>query len=197
MFIQVITGTTSDPEGIRRQRERWIEEVRPGAVGFLGSTGGVTADGTCVIMARFESAGAARANADRTEQSGWWSETEKYFDGEAAFADSEDVDTFYGGGSDAAGFVQLIRGRCTDRARAEAIEARVMGRLREVRPELLGILRAWHGDTFTEACYFTDEAAAREGEERAMPEDLVADLGEYSSLFQEMEYLDIAEPWLL
>lgn len=31
MFIQVISGTTNDPEGLHRQADRWEQEVRAGA----------------------------------------------------------------------------------------------------------------------------------------------------------------------
>src|SRR5688572_5800090 len=30
MFVQVITGTTSDREGLLRQADRWQDELRPG-----------------------------------------------------------------------------------------------------------------------------------------------------------------------
>lgn len=45
MFIQVITGATSDREGLLGQADRWQDELRPGATGYLGSTAGVTDDG--------------------------------------------------------------------------------------------------------------------------------------------------------
>lgn len=38
MFVQVIKGKTKDPEGMRRQGERWKEQVGPVAKGFLGGT---------------------------------------------------------------------------------------------------------------------------------------------------------------
>ena len=40
MFIQVIQGTIVDADLLRRQTERWVRELEPGAPGFLGSTGG-------------------------------------------------------------------------------------------------------------------------------------------------------------
>ena len=91
MFVQVIKGRTSDAAGIRRQLERWMEEVRPGAVGFLGSTGGVADDGTSIAMVRFTDEAAARANAARPEQGAWWEEMAKYYDGEPTFRESSDT----------------------------------------------------------------------------------------------------------
>ena len=74
MFVQIIEGKARDAEGLKRQGDRWAEEVGPGAVGFLGVTSGVTADGRAITIARFESEEAAKANAARPEQSAWWSE---------------------------------------------------------------------------------------------------------------------------
>ena len=34
MFVQVIKGRTEDAVGLRRQLDRWRDEVRPGAIGF-------------------------------------------------------------------------------------------------------------------------------------------------------------------
>ena len=31
MFVQAIEGRVADPEGLRRQLERWMSELRPGA----------------------------------------------------------------------------------------------------------------------------------------------------------------------
>src|SRR5262245_48724915 len=122
MFVQVIKGHTNDPEGFARQGERWQEEVRPGAVGYLGTTGGIAEDGTFIVFARFADEAAARANSDRPEQGAWWEETSKYVDGEASFRESSDVDTLFDGGSDKAGFVQVMEGTVTDRAKAKALE---------------------------------------------------------------------------
>src|SRR5262249_37410339 len=110
MFVQIIEGRVSGRDGLRRQMDNWEKELRPGAKGFLGSTAGVTDDGHAIAFARFDSAAAAKANSDRPEQGRWWNETEKTFDGPATFADSEDVQTFFGGGSDDAGFVQVMKG---------------------------------------------------------------------------------------
>ena len=106
MFVQAIEGRVADVAGLRRQLERWMSELRPGARGFLGSTAGVTDSGDAVVFARFESSSDAKANSERPEQGQWWAETEKCFDGEVRFTDSDDVDIFLAGGSSDAQFVQ-------------------------------------------------------------------------------------------
>ena len=57
MFVQVITGKTSQPAQVRAALDRWVEQLAPGATGWLGSTAGVTEDGRLVALARFESEG--------------------------------------------------------------------------------------------------------------------------------------------
>lgn len=199
MFIQVITGTATDPEGLRRQSHRWQEDLRPGAAGYLGTTAGVTDDGRFILLARFESEAAARANSERPEQGAWWAETEKCLD-RVAFLDSGDVSTLLGGGSDAAGFVQVMRGRVKDRQRMAALESRMPefeAALRRARPDLLGELIAVHPDgTYTNAAYFASEAEARQAEGRELPADLKAFFDELMAAITSDEYFDLRDPWL-
>jgi hypothetical protein len=199
VFVQVITGRVVDRDGLVRAQDRWDAQVRPGAVGFLGTTAGTTGDGRFVAFARFESAEAARRNSERPEQGEWWSEVEKSLD-DIGFVDSTDVHTLLGGGSDAAGFVQVMRGRITDRGRFDELERRsgdVAGRLKAHRPELLGDLIVLHEDgTFTEAAYFTDEAEARQGEAKPMPDDVRAEFEQWGTVFEVDEYLDLTDVWV-
>ena len=63
MFAQVIQGKTSDPDGLQAAIDRWIQELAPGANGWLGTTGGTTEDGRTIAIVRFESEEAAPATA--------------------------------------------------------------------------------------------------------------------------------------
>lgn len=197
MFVQVIEGKTSDPQGLLRQYQRWEEELKPGATGFLGSTGGVADDGTAITIARFESEEAARANNDRPEQGEWWSETEKFYDGEVAFSDTTDVDLVLGGGSDDAGFVQVIAGSVDDKAAVREANAKFESVVRDFRPEILGTVVAWFGDDFVEAAYFTDDAAAREGESKEPPEELADIVAVFEAAAEGARFIDLREPHLL
>jgi hypothetical protein len=94
----------------------------PGAVGLLGVTSAVTADGRAITIARFESHDPARANSDRPDQNAWWAEMSKYYDGEIHFTESSDVQEFLGAGSDEAGFVQIMKSRGVDRARRARLD---------------------------------------------------------------------------
>ncbi len=194
MFVQVIHGRVSDADGLRRQLDRWGRDLLPGAEGFLGTTGGVTEDGRAIILARFESQEAARANSERPEQGSWWEETVKLFD-DVTFRDCPEVETMLAGGSDDAGFVQVMQGRARDKARLRALEEEFMPTLRERRPDLIGAVRAWDGDHFTQAMYFTSEAEARQGESK-MAAEAGDDFERYSSLLEDVAYLDLKDPWL-
>jgi len=194
MFVQIIEGRTNDADGIKRQGDRWQTEVGPGAAGFLGVTSGVTADGRAITIARFESEELARANSARPEQSAWWAEMEKYYDGEVTFTESTDVQEFLGGGSNDAHFVQIMKSTGVDRDR--------MGRLDEqfekfagLRPDLIGSFRVWTGaDRCIEANYFTSEADARAGEQQELPAEVQALLSEFQDLMQNTEFLDLSDP---
>jgi hypothetical protein len=196
MFVQVITGQVADAEGFEAALDRWQREVRPGAVGFLGSTGGVTPDGRAVVLARFESEEAARANSERPEQGAWWAEAEKCFGRPVTFRDCTEVDTFRGGGTDDAGFVQVMTGRA-DRRRMRQMDERAEPFLPDFRPDLLGSVRAWHGDEYTEAAYFTSEAEARAGEAQQPPPELADAMGEWEDVMGDVTYYDLPAPRLV
>ena len=198
MFIQVIRGQATDREGLRRQFDRWNEELRPS--GFLGSTAGITEDGRFIAAVRFETADAARANSQRDEQGAWWAETEKCLEA-AAFQDSTEVITMQGGSSNAAGFVQVMCGRVTDAGKMEALRPR-MGEMESAmkrhRPDVLGDLIAVNSDgTYTDVVYFESEAEARQGETKEMPADVGALFTVMMSAIAVDEYLDLKDPWMV
>ena len=166
MFVQVIHGKIKDADLLARQSQRWVNEIKPDVKGYLGSTTGVTPDGRAITIARFESAEAAAANSDSQRQTAWWNETAKAYDGEPTFVESSDVDTLFGGGSNDAGFVQVIQGRAKDQAAMRQELSTMEASLHEARPDILGMGIVWHGDGggFTQAVYFRSEDETREAE---------------------------------
>jgi hypothetical protein len=197
MFAQVIQGRTKDAVALWNQVEEWDRTLKPGAKGFLGSTGGVSEDGEVLVVARFESEDAARSNSDRPEQSEWWAETEKTFDGEVRFYDSTDVEISWGGGSDDAGFVQVIQGRLPSREHRERwkqAEAEAEQWMRENRPDVIGSVTMWQDTDFTQLVYFSSEEEARIGEQKAPPEG--AEAGEdWRSQVEDMKFIDLKRPY--
>jgi hypothetical protein len=198
MFVQVIRSHTSDPDGVRERFDAWKEQLAPGATGFLGSTSGVTADGEVVTIARFSDESSARANSDRPEQGAWWAETEKLLDRPATFRESSDVTVLLGGGSDTAGFVQVMEGHITDRDALSALDPTAESFLRQHRPDLLGTVRVVCDDgSFTEAAYFSTEDAARSGELTPMPDEMAESFASYEALVHVADWLDLTDPMLL
>ncbi len=193
MFMQVIQGHVRDGEALRRQFEQWQKELKPGATGFLGSTGGVTADGMAVLIARFESEAAAQANSKRPEQSAWWEQTAATFDSDVSFIDCPDCDLMMDGGSDDAHFVQLIECRATDREALRAAGRKMEDDLKASRPDILGGIVGWHdGNEFVQVVYFSDEEHARAGE-RAMQQDGQAD--DWTTMLDgEPVFIDLRDP---
>jgi hypothetical protein len=198
MFVQVIQGRVSDATALRSAMDRWTADLAPGATGWLGSTAGVTDDGRFIALARFESEEAARRNSDRPEQSEWWADTAKLFDGEATFHDSTDVVQDLVGNPDDAGFVQVIQGRGTDPDRAREMISEGSERWAEFRPDILGSLATQYGEgEYTMALWFTSEAEAREGERKEPPPDMKAQMDEMNAMaIGEPEFFDLKDPWL-
>jgi hypothetical protein len=198
MFIQVIQGPAADAGELREALDRWVRELAPGSTGWLGTTAGVTDDGTFVALARFESAEAARRNSDRPEQGQWWVETAKLFGGEVVFHDYADVEEFGGGGADDAGFVQIMQGRVRDGEAMRALMRDSGAEFEAFRPEVIGGVDCLDGDSgFTDAIYFTYEAAAREGERKEMPPEMASVMERMGALMEgDVTYMDLRSPWL-
>jgi hypothetical protein len=196
MFVQVIKGHTSDPEGLRRQSETGRDRVESGAIGFLGTTAGIADDGTFIALARFTDQASAQANSERPEQGEWWEGMAKYFDGEPTFRESSDVSLLFEGGSDTAGFVQIMEGTVKDRAKAQVFETpELMEELRAARPDLIGAIRVWFdGGAFVEAAYFTSEAEARQGESS---DAFAGPQQDFVDLFGELTFTDLRDPILV
>jgi hypothetical protein len=200
MFVQVIQGRTTDAAALRAQWEQWDRDLKPTARGFLGATAGITADGEFIALVRFEDEATARANSDRAEQGAWWTETSQHLDA-PLFHDCTLVDLLHDGGSDDAGFVQVIQGQVADVDKARQLDRAMEEQLRAVRPDVLGGIVAWHPQNgrFTNAVYFTSEAEARAKEQESAT---APEAEQYRTAYQaisaaEPTYLDITDPWLV
>ena len=197
MFAQVIQGRTSDGQALLRAVDQWKRDLAPGAIGWLGSTGGVTDDGRAIAVVRFESADAAARNSERPEQTRWWEETRRLYDGEVTFLDSEDVTLDLSGDPDQAGFVQVMQGQVTDPARAKELMAQFHeDAMREFRPDVLGSVMIGHDDgRWTQVLYFTSEAEAREGERKEPPLEFLAVMEQLTKIsVGETEFIDLRQP---
>src|SRR5687768_8643115 len=197
MFAQVIQGKVKDEGGLRKQLDVWDADLKPGAEGFIGSTSGITEDGTLIMIARFESPEAAKKNSDRPEQGAWWAETEKHLS-DVSFVDSTDVQIQTPGDPGKAGFVQIITGKVTDIDKMKALDAEMGEKMAQLRPDILGSMNVVHPDneSFHSAIYFTSEAEARKYEAQAPAPGEKNPGEEYQKLMTDMAFFDIRDPQL-
>ncbi|MDQ6526938.1 hypothetical protein RB608_25200 [Nocardioides sp. LHD-245] len=194
MFIQMIQGPCTRQDEAQALLEEWRRDLAPGAAGWLGGTYGFTDDDQLVAVVRFASRDAAMANSERSEQGAWAERFGALMDAPPTFHDCDDVTLFLDGGSDEAGFVQVITGRVDDPGRLKAMLADTTT-LHEMRPEILGGTLAIEPDgSFVETVAFTSEEAAREGERVEPPADVRREL-EYA--MRDATFLDLHHPRFL
>lgn len=196
MFIQIIQGKCRDAEQVHRLNDEWRDTMGPTAKGWLGGTYGITDDGEFVGVVRFESREAAARNSMRPEQGEWFRRMEECFDDKVSFHDCDDAVMFLDGGSDAAGFVQVIQGRVADPGRFRSFMEQPMDALHEQRPEIIGGTIAMEPDGwFTETVAFRSESEARAGEGNEMPQDARREWEEQMAAMSDLRYLDLHAPW--
>jgi hypothetical protein len=188
MFVQVLRGRVIDREGLMGHLDTWRSDLSPDAESWLGSTAGVTDDMRFIGSFRFDSQEDAQRNSDRPEQTSWWNRMSRFMD-TPRFWDCIDVDEYKQGGSNEAGFVQVIQGRVVDR---EAFREAARGLGDSGRADVIGGIVAWDSSRFTEFAYFTSEEEARKGEQ-APPH--TAALERIWPLTQDLEYFDLRSPW--
>ena len=193
MFVQVVQAKAKDKTGVKEMWDRWNREVKPAASGYIGATGGITDDGDLLVIARFESAEAAERNNNIPEQQQWYSEFEKYLEGEPSFTNYTNVELDQGGGSDDAGFVQVIRVKGGDPQAFKAVDQEVGPKMRELRPDVIGSVNAYADDHGTTVIYFTSEEEARKNESNPEFQELAK---RYMELQGESTFYDLKDPWL-
>jgi hypothetical protein len=194
MFVQIVQGTVTDADALQRSVARWRKEIKPGARGYLGSTGGVTPDGRGITMVRFESEADAQANSNRAEQGAWWNEASKAFGDDVTFHNCAEVESLLGGGNDAAGFVQVLQGRTNDQAQMRSTGLAIQDELHALRPDILGVVVAFHGDGgFSQFLYFSSQEAARTGE-KAMQDNPELSDRLRATIEGDLTFFDLNEP---
>lgn len=196
MFIQIMQGRCRDADRLRELGEEWREKLAPSAEGWLGGTYGTTDDGEFVGVVRFESRDAATRNSARPEQAEWWGRMSQCFEGEVTFHDCENAMLFMGGGSDEAGFVQIIQGRIDQPERFRHFMEQPMDALHDARPEIIGGTIAMEPDGwFAQTVCFRSEEEAREGEHKEMPSEMRQQYEEEMASMHDVKYLDLHHPW--
>ena len=189
MFIQVIQAKSSRRDEVLALTEEWNASPEEG-YGFLGATYGFTDDDEYIAVVRFESKEKAMANSARPETDAMAQRMAALMDGPVEFQDCDDVTTWLEGGSDDAGFVQIIQGRTDEPDRIKAgMTQEDPEEMRRQRPDVIGGTLAFTDDgRFTTTVAFTDEASAREGEKNSEPPE------EFTTLSQDVRFYDLRDP---
>jgi hypothetical protein len=189
VFIQVIKAKTSRQDEARALLQEW-NDVPNVDGGPLGGTFGFTDDGTFIGVVRFESRDTARANSDQPETDAMAQRMTELMDGPPEYYDCDDVTVWLDGGSDDAGFVQVIIGKTDDADRLKEVMGDDSNDVQQERPDIIGGTFALTDDgTFINTIAFTDEASAREGEKNSSPPE------EMQSVMRDLQYFDLRDPW--
>ena len=199
MFIQIIQGRATNPPGIRRDLGRWQRMLAADADGWLGSTTGITEDGWSITVVHFASQAHARRNSDRPEQREWWRDASQHL-ARVVFHDAPKVHTYRDGGSDQAGFVQVIQGHADDMERMISLGRDQDEVLAREAPHILGVTVAEHADRlgdFTQIVYFTSEQDARSYDQDSPAEEDEPVQEERRSLLTNLRSFDLRDPQML
>lgn len=197
MFMQVIRAQVADEAGVRKAFDEWMAELQSGATGYLGTTAGFLGDGWMIATARFDSEESAQRNSARPEQAEWAAELRQSLASDPLYIDVPDAHLWLGGGSDDAGFVQIMIGHSPDVQALFALSEQATERLQEARPEIIGGVEGAYSDNdYVSVVYFRSEQEARSGESLEPPEDVKEMVDEFTRLAGEVAYYDLHEPLL-
>lgn len=194
MWIRIARGKTAEPAKLKALVETFTTDPEGLPAGSLGVTFGFAKDGTAVVSSRFESkaAGEAWFSSDQFK-----ARLEKITALGTEITDefrSDDVVVFGKGGSDDAGFVQVMTGNTSDRAKYEQISNTLDEFLTKERPDVIGGITAF-GDNgrYFDVVYFTNEADARVGEKKELSAGAQEILGQLESITSDVEFIDLTD----
>jgi hypothetical protein len=175
LFAQVLTFKVADSPALFDAFDTWNKEIGSKAPGFLGGSGGITDDGTAVVIVRYRTAEECLAVRELPEHQQWRADSLPLIAGEIVSKDSVNVITDLPGNPEEAGFVQVIQGRLSDPEDAFGLGAEDRKALAEARPDIIGRELILHDNSeFTLVVSFTNEEQARIGEQQPLPDDVAA-----------------------
>ena len=198
MFLQVIDGKVADQSGFEKVIDRWMEDLSPGATGWLGTTWGAYGDSSMIAVVRFASQEAAERNGGRPEHKEWWAEVVSVLETDPDIQDFEDVLVLGPGASDDAGFVQIMRGHVADIEKERKLAEQMSSMPSDFRPDILGAVEGFQDDgAFVMALYFTSEAEARVGEKKPVPPEVQELMADGEANTTDMTFTDLSAPRFL
>ena len=194
MFIQMVQGACGQQDDMRMLVDDWCGEMAD-QPGWLGGTYGFTDDDRFVGVVRWDSKAACDSYCAREGSAWWWAGACEVMDGDPEVHQSEDVTLMLQGGSDDAGFVQVMQGKVGDAEllRRLTSDQEMTAMLHQARPDIIGSTLIIEDDgTFVETIAFTDEASARVAEKKDMPAEVSADM---ETAMRDVNYIDLHHPW--
>lgn len=195
MFVQIIRGQVADEREALAAVQAWLDEIRPDAVGWVGTTAGVSDAGELFLQARFTSEEEAQRNGDRPKQSAWWEEMEACFSGPITFHNCRDVATMLDGGDEECRFVQIMEWAGAGSHSAQELAEMGEQMVREHRPDVHGSLICVADDgTTLETVYFSSEEEARRAEAQEMPPEVAEEFRRMMEEMGEPSYHDLHTP---
>ena len=112
--------------------------------------------------------------------------------------DCPQVELWMQGGSDRAGFVQVMEGHTSDADRMKELMQRYTDEIHRMRPEIIGATVALHGDgAFVQTVYFTSEEEARAHENMSPPPEMAQAMQGDQGMMDDVTFLDLHQPWLV
>lgn len=196
MFVQFIWGKVKDREAVTSLVKEWDTTIRPAAGdGFLGSTWGITEDDMMFVAVRFADEDAKNKLSDSPEQDAWYRRlVETGLEGEPKFAETGEVEIMGDGGSNDAGFVQVISGQFNDKDKWLEVNRKFTAL--DQPPHILGGYDGLlENNRFVSVIYFTNEADARKAEAEGMPDDMEPLMDEWrSTMSGEPHFTDLKQP---
>jgi len=195
--MQMVTGPCSREDDMRAVADNWCADMMKHE-GWLGGTYGFNDDGDFLGVVRFDSMQSYDACCATAEAGAHWAAALECFDSAPEIHQSEDVSIMLDGGSDGAGFVQVIRGRTPDPQRLRSMfeDQQMTSALHEARPDIIGATMLIESDgSFTETVCFASEEAARAGEQQEMPAEMASEMSSWQSMMADVRYDDLHKPW--
>ena len=187
MFVHVVRAPAADPGPLLEQVARLPAMLGTEAAGFLGLTAGISDEGDFVAVARFASPGG----------DAWWAALEPWLAGPPTVRASSEVELLLGGGSDEAGFIEVIEGHATDRHRFMVLERQLEQRFAAERPDFLGSQIIWWADgSWLEVAYFTSEDDLRAADARGLSPEVEELVSAWEGVARPSAQLDLADPFL-
>ena len=195
MFVLKVEARTARPDAVRQQVLAWPTDVGSNAPGWLGCTGGVSAEGDWIFLMRFASQEAAWITSDLPGYERWWRACRRHLETPPVFAESTRVSGILRGGSDAAAAVVITQGSAPPNRLRDSLRRLETVALTEHVGVIGGFVACHDRERFTEALYLTSKPA--QFRQFATTSHLLGGfIDDRATAVRDVRVIDLDEPWL-